>query len=39
MPYHAHDRRILVRILAAELLNRALAGLPSHVACHGGLLS
>ena len=27
-----------MRILAAELVNRALAGLPSHVACHGGLL-
>ena len=35
--YHAHWCRILVRVFAVELLNSALADLPSHVACHDGM--
>ena len=35
--YHAHWCRILVRVFAVELLNSALADLPSHVACHVGM--
>ncbi len=36
-PYHAHDCRVMMRILAAELVKSALSGLPRHVACHVGI--